>query len=173
MPDSKVALCFVLQYLNFLQWPVGNSMFKRILFVCTGNICRSPMAEGLFKHYLETIHVNIDVSSAGLAAVVNKPATSSAQSLLRMRDIDISSHRARQLTRPMTLDAELILVMEISQKKQLERLYPYTLGKVFLLGKWGNFEVPDPYGGMLSDYENVLKLIDDGLYDWQKKICNV
>jgi protein-tyrosine phosphatase len=146
-------------------------MFNKVFFVCLGNICRSPMAEGLFKKWLIDNQLPTEVSSAGLAAVVGNTATRKAQAQLKTRDIDISQHVARQLTAAHVREADLILVMEAEQKKKIEAKYSYALGKVFLLGKWGDFEVPDPYGGPVSDYEYALTLIDKGLQDWQKRLC--
>jgi protein-tyrosine phosphatase len=145
-------------------------MFNRILMVCLGNICRSPMAEGILKYNLTT-RPDIHVSSAGLAAIVDHPAASIARSLLQERNIDISKHAARQLSDGMVREADLILVMERQQKKKVESLYPYALGKVFLLGKWDDNEIPDPWNSPRSEYENSLALIDKALVDWQKKIC--
>jgi protein-tyrosine phosphatase len=146
-------------------------MFNKILFVCLGNICRSPMAEGVFKKWLVDNEYPIEVNSAGLSAVVGNGATRKAQAQLLSQDIDISTHVARQLNDTLVREADLILVMEDEQKKQIESKYAYALGKVFLLGKWGNFEVPDPYGGQESDYAHALTLIEQGLSDWQKRIC--
>jgi protein-tyrosine phosphatase len=146
-------------------------MFNRILMVCLGNICRSPMAEGILKHNLIATRPDIQVSSAGLAAIVDHPAATIACSLLQTRKIDLSAHAARQLTDTMVREADLILVMERQQKKKIESLYPYALGKVFLLGKWDDIEIPDPWNSPRSEYENALALIDKALVDWQKKIC--
>lgn len=145
-------------------------MFNNILIVCVGNICRSPMAEGLLKSYFEKNNDVTMVSSAGLAAVVNMPATSLSQSLLQARNIDISKHKARQLTKDMVLQADLILTMEKFHQKKIEKVFPFTCGKVFLIGKWENFEIPDPYGGSQVDFECALDLIEKGLNDWQQKI---
>jgi protein-tyrosine phosphatase len=147
-------------------------MFNRILIVCVGNICRSPMAEGMLKNWLASKNSTIEVTSAGVAAVVDKPPTRIAQALMQSRNIDISSHVARQITEEMVREADLILVMENSQKKRIENVYPFSLGKVFLLGKWEEeFEIPDPYGGIEPDYEDAYVLINKGLISWQKKIC--
>lgn len=147
-------------------------MFNRILIVCIGNICRSPMAEGLLKDWFANNHITTQVSSAGLAAMVNRSAAPLSKSMLQARHIDISGHKAKQLTEQMVIDSDLILTMESLHQKKIEQLYPYARGKVFLIGKWGGFEVPDPYGGLVTDYENALTLIDKGLSDWQKKICD-
>jgi protein-tyrosine phosphatase len=129
------------------------------------------MAEGVFKNWLTENNSTIFVNSAGLSAVVGKSATRKAQAQLKKRDIDISHHIAQQLNANLVREADLILVMEDEQKKQIESMYSYALGKVFLLGRWSNFEVPDPYAGEESDYELALALIDKGLADWQRKIC--
>jgi protein-tyrosine phosphatase len=146
-------------------------MFNKILIVCIGNICRSPVAEGMLKNWLASQNSTVTVSSAGISAMVNHPAAPLSVSLSKTRSIDISSHRARQITEEMVRDADLILVMEQFQKKKIETLFPFALGKVFLLGKWDNFEVPDPYTGFESDYVHAVDLIEKGINSWQKKIC--
>src|SRR4029079_7002335 len=133
-------------------------MFEKILIVCVGNICRSPMAEGLLKNTLKKYNSTIQVSSAGLTALANKTASPLSQSLLLARKIDISGHMARQLSEQMVLDADLILTMEKFHQKEIERSYPSACGKVFLIGKWSSFEVSDPYGGLITDYKNALTL---------------
>jgi protein-tyrosine phosphatase len=114
-------------------------MFNKILVVCLGNICRSPMAEGMLKNWLATKNSPITVSSAGLSAVVDRAPPEFSVALLKARNIDITAHRARQITEDMVRESDLILVMENGQKKKIETLYPFALGKVFLLGKWDNF----------------------------------
>ena len=131
------------------------------------------MAEGVFKKWLTESNVPINVDSAGISAMVGRAPTRRAQAQMQARNIDISMHVAQQLSDQLVRDADLILVMEAEQKKIIETQYAYALGKVFLLGKWSAFEVPDPYAGEDADYEFALTLIDKGLADWQKKICPV
>ncbi len=145
-------------------------MFERILFICLGNICRSPTAEGVLKYRLSSLTSSTQVASAGLSALVGKPAASKALSLLQAKKIDITSHRARQLTKQMIMDADLILTMEWGHKQKVEQLCPTACGKVFLLGKWSDFEVIDPYGGSISDYEYALDLIEKGIEDWLERL---
>lgn len=139
--------------------------------VCIGNICRSPMAEGLFKDALATTnHHDCHVSSAGLGALVNHPPDEKSCQLMLTRNIDISCYRARQLDKEMIRKADLILVMESSHKSAIEELEPSSKGKVFRLGNWGNYDIPDPYKKNLSAFENSFKLIERGVSEWLQKM---
>ncbi len=144
-------------------------MFQRLLMVCTGNICRSPMAEGLFKFALKDF--NIQIQSAGLHALVDKPAVTDAQIVSQQHGIDISAHRARQLSAKFISEAELILVMENWQKEETLNQYPESRGKVFLLGHWDNFEIYDPYQEDFPAFENAFSMIQKGFEGWNKKLC--
>lgn len=145
-------------------------IFKNILTVCIGNICRSPMAEALLKHTLLSAgEQDIDISSAGLGALVDHPADAKSSQLMLAKNIDISNHRARQLDSGMIRKADLILVMESKHKTSIEEMEPSAKGKVFLLGHWGDFEIPDPYRKEMAAFENSLKLIERGVTDWLKK----
>ncbi|MGB9791372.1 MAG: low molecular weight protein arginine phosphatase [Thermacetogeniaceae bacterium] len=112
---------------------------KRILFVCTGNTCRSPMAEHIARRLLEEkgLRGEIEVASAGLAALPGAPASAEARDVLRGMGIDLSGHQAVQLSRKQVEDADLIFTMTASQKRQLLELYPEARGKVFVLKEYG------------------------------------
>ncbi|MDR9756448.1 MAG: low molecular weight protein arginine phosphatase [Thermoanaerobacterales bacterium] len=107
----------------------------RILFVCTGNTCRSPMAEKLTAKMLERFNLGDDIQlmSAGLAVLPGEPASSGACYALRREGIDLSNHRAQQLTKEMVEEADLILTMTASQKRHLLEIFPMSAGKVFVL----------------------------------------
>ncbi len=96
---------------------------KSILVVCEGNICRSPMAQGLLAAALPQVQVH----SAGLGALIGSPADETAVRLMQARGIDISAHRATQITRQMCVQADMVLVMDADQRKRLEALYPAGL----------------------------------------------
>ena len=145
-------------------------MFERILVVCTGNICRSPMAAALLGHNLARHNPAVEVQSAGLAAVVGYPADPLAQELLWERGIDLSDHRAQQLTAAMVMDADLVLAMETAQVKMVESMLPGARGRVHRLGKAGAFDVPDPYGRSRDSFVQALASIDQGLTDWQSRL---
>jgi len=143
-------------------------VFKSILMVCVGNICRSPMAEALLQSRLH--NRNITVSSAGLGALVGQPADEIARNLLKELGIDISSHRARQLDAELLRSAELILVMEAWQQKEIEKLFPPSRGKVYRIGHWGNFDIADPYRKPREAFEAALAAIERGIDEWIKRL---
>lgn len=144
-------------------------MFNRVLMVCVGNICRSPMAEALLKARLAGKRGAPVVESAGIAALVGKPADAMAQQLMQERGIDLSAHRAQQLTPALIRSADLILVMEKGHQLAVEEILPAARGRVFPLGKWDGFEVPDPYRKDRAAFELSLKLIDQGLGTLQSR----
>lgn len=146
-------------------------MFSNILVVCVGNICRSPMAELVLKNALSEIKQNhCYVSSAGIRAVVGQGADEKASRLMMARGLDISQHRACQLNTEMIRRAELILVMELAHKIAIENKEPSAKGKVYRLGEWGGYDIPDPYKLDLKAFEAVLDQIDLGVRLWIKKL---
>jgi len=147
-------------------------MFQKILVVCVGNICRSPMAETLLCEQFFKRNQKIYVSSAGINALINHPADPMAQELMSARGLDISSHRTRQLTPQLLLDNELILIMETRHQEGIEGILPSVRGKVYRLGKWGDFDIPDPYQRPRFAFEQALALIEQGVDEWQRKLWN-
>lgn len=145
-------------------------MIRNILITCIGNICRSPMAEGLLSQFIQDNHLEVKVSSAGLKALNKQPAHPFAQSLMQEQGIDISQHRSRQLTSELVLNADLILVMDDNQRSSIENELPFTKGKIHTLGKWSQFDIPDPIGKSRDQFEIVFKLIAQGIQDWQLKL---
>jgi len=145
-------------------------LFNNILIVCVGNICRSPMAEALLKSTLSTKPNVYQVSSAGIGALVGHPADNKAKQLMIEKGIDISGHRADQLNEDMIRKADIILVMESAHKQAIEAKQPSAKGKVFRLGEWGDFDIPDPYQRDSIVFESVLRLIDLGVNQWLKKL---
>lgn len=124
------------------------------------------MAQGLLAARLPGWRVQ----SAGLNALIGAPADDFAIQLLRERDIDITGHRANQITRKMCLDAEMVLVMDREQRRRLEDLYPETCGRVFRLGEFADRDVPDPYRQPQAAFRHALTLIDEGVARWVQRI---
>jgi protein-tyrosine phosphatase len=110
------------------------------------------------------------VRSAGLGALIGKPADAIAVELMRERRLDITAHRATQITRAMCLESDIVLVMEREQKQRLQRLYPETCGRVFRLGELQDVDVPDPYRQPTSVFRSSLSIIDDCVEQWLQRI---
>lgn len=136
-------------------------MKQVVLFVCTGNSCRSPMAAGLLKKYLKSRN-DVEILSAGIAAMEHLHASPEAIKLMKHQEIDISQHRTRRLNKEMIEKATLILAMTKMHRMEILDMSPDAAGKVFLLKEFDqdvtqNFlDIPDPMGRPMADYENCL-----------------
>ena len=141
----------------------------RILFVCLGNICRSPMAEGLFRRELERRGIDhlVEVDSAGTGSWhIGEPPDGRAQRAIARRGVDISALRGRQVKRPdldafdliLAMDAEnLSDLMALANEEQMQRI------RMFLdfAPERVEREVPDPYFGGEEGFEHVLDLLEE------------
>ncbi len=149
----------------------------RLLFVCTGNTCRSVMAEAIFKHYwsISQRSDKISVGSAGINAVEGSNAALEVKRLLAEEGVGLSDHSAKNLTPEMINYASLILVMTVDQKKILENKYPEARGKVKLLKEFAgsaerNYNIADPFGGNIEIYKNTLQDIKKAILKLIKKL---
>ncbi len=128
----------------------------KVLFVCTGNICRSPMAEALARQLLDAAgRDDVSVGSAGTAAAAGDPASEGSYLVGLERGLDLSAHQARLLSRALVDEADLVLGMSMHHVERARALGGE--GKSHLLGAWAgragpDAEVPDPFGGDLDDY---------------------
>ena len=144
-------------------------MIKRILVVCVGNICRSPMAEALFKSALRE-EDGLTVESAGLGALVGHPADDFVLELMEELGEDVSEHRARQIHPDMVRDADLVLVMEAGHKRAIDDADPTARGKVHRLGEWQDRDINDPYRQPKEAFADALEEIQEGVAAWVDKI---
>lgn len=144
-------------------------MFEHILVLCTGNICRSPIAEVLLRRAVGP--AGVQVASAGTAALVGAPADPIARALMAERGIDISAHVARQATGEMLSRAELILVSERAHLQWVVDRYPALRGRVCRLTRWsGDRPVTDPHGQPRAAFEQALAEIDTAIAGWLPRL---
>lgn len=126
------------------------------------------MGEVLLAHALDG-H-DIHVSSAGLGALVDHPADPIARELIEEAGLSLDEHRARQLDAELVREADLILVMESGHRQSLVGKYPEARGKVYRLGEWDGFDIPDPYRRPRKAFEDALSQIRQGVDDWLPKL---
>ncbi|PIB53228.1 phosphotyrosine protein phosphatase [Pseudomonas sp. 2822-17] len=149
-------------------WEVA--LFKNILIVCIGNICRSPTAEHLLGAALSPC--GIQVRSAGLAALRDHPLEPTAGQVLLEHGHIPQAHKARQLNVEAVSEADLILVMEQRHIDGVLNLAPEARGKVFLLGKWQqNLEITDPYRQGKPAFVQAYALIEQAVQAWARRLA--
>ncbi|GAA5184652.1 low molecular weight protein-tyrosine-phosphatase [Niveibacterium umoris] len=141
---------------------------KRVLFVCTGNICRSPTAEGVARHLVAQHGLPIEVDSAGTQGYhVGEPPDPRAQRVARKRGYDLSKLRARKLIAADFGLFDLLLAMDRGHLQQMQRMCPPEFAdRVHLFLDYlpgPKTEVPDPYYGGEAGFEHVLDLCEDGV----------
>ena len=143
---------------------------KTILFVCMGNICRSPMAMGLLREKLhkEGLEGEYRVHSTGVWGLDSQPPSAYSREMMEERGIDISDHRSHDLTPEDVEEADLILTMERGQAEAIRLEFPQHAHKVYMLSQMigRQYEIRDPYGGALHEYRQcaneIERLIEEG-----------
>jgi protein-tyrosine phosphatase len=134
---------------------------RSILFVCTGNICRSPTAEGVLRHLAGKESIELRIESAGLGDWhVGQPPDERAQRHAKGRGYDLSAQRARQVRVRDFEDFDLILAMDRTHLRALEHMAPPKYrAKIRLFA--AECDVPDPYYGGADGFERVLDLVEE------------
>ncbi|QEA39730.1 low molecular weight phosphotyrosine protein phosphatase [Pistricoccus aurantiacus] len=144
-------------------------MFDRILVVCIGNVCRSPVAEAMLRHRLPDLHIE----SAGLAALVGEGVDVTARELAEEAGYDVGSHKARQLSAKMVREADIVLVMSEGQRRAVGDIDPASTGKTMLIGRWleeKTKDIPDPYKKSREAFQHVHDLLEKATKSWAKKL---
>lgn len=138
-------------------------MSRRVLFVCTGNICRSPLAEALLRRAVEERGLDVVVASAGTGAWEGAPASEGALLVGLEHDLDLSGHRARLLSRELLEQSDLVLTMARHHRARVDELGGG--GRTYVLGEYAgrppaDAEVSDPFGGDLEVYRETYVQLD-------------
>lgn len=136
---------------------------KNILVLCIGNICRSPLAEALLAKNFPSLNI----SSAGLSAMVGYPADSNSIEVAIENGLDISLHKARQVDAIMCQSADLILVMERFHRSLLVQRFPLAQGKVFCIS---DVDIEDPYKKSKIFFNKAYNEILLGVNSWSPKL---
>lgn len=136
---------------------------KRILFVCSGNTCRSPLAEVIARQLLPTrLDFEVEIASAGASAVEGTPASQYSLEVARDHGLDLSGHRSRALTAAMVRDADLIVTMGNRHREAVGAIDADALEHTYLLTNFSDHqlgEIPDPVGGDCATYERTYLTI--------------
>ncbi|CAM2180614.1 putative low molecular weight protein-tyrosine-phosphatase EpsP [Paraburkholderia sacchari] len=144
-------------------------MIDRVLVVCEGNICRSPLACAMLAQALP----DIGFSSAGTHALVGEGADPLVLEMARARGVQLEKHVATSLTDEQVRAADLILTMTKVQREQIEQTWPYARGKVYRLNENDGVDVVDPYQRHRVAFELAFAQIEHGVAHWSDVLAGL
>ncbi len=141
-----------------------NVIMKKVLFICTGNTCRSPMCEAYFK----TLGAGVTAASAGIHAYDGDVSSEQSREVAAEFGGDLAGFRSRRLTRAMLAEADRIVTMGSGHREAVLRIMPEAVEKTVLL--LGNRDVADPFGGSLSVYRRCFEEMKPALDELYKSL---
>ena len=160
---------YLARLLNLVRHPYERwaairlpSSVQSVLFVCKGNICRSPLAAVYFQSLVVKEGRQMTVRSAGLETTPGKPAHAKAKAVASHNRLSLDEHATTQLHKELLDQSDLVIVMELVQKDRVQRLYPGSRGKTVLLGRFdsvGSLEIADPYSGTSEDFNSCFQQV--------------
>ncbi len=149
-------------------------MTRKVLFVCTGNTCRSPLAEGLLKKMAREKGWDLGVCSAGLAAFPGVPAPLEAVEAAREKGFSLEAHLSQPLSKPLVLESDLILTMTAKHKEMILKKMPALGPKVNMLSEMageGERDIEDPAGQPIESYRETLNQIESLLNQASERLA--
>ncbi|MCR4293986.1 MAG: low molecular weight protein arginine phosphatase [Elusimicrobia bacterium] len=141
-------------------------MMKSVLFVCTGNTCRSPMAERFFSRLSRDAGLSVTAASAGTQAAYGMPLSRGAAAVFAERGLDAAPHRARRVDKSLLDAAEAVYVMERAHRDELAKRFPDAEAKLFVLREAAGLapaDVEDPVGADAAEYRKCAASIEEAL----------
>lgn len=145
-------------------------MRRAILTVCTGNICRSPVAEAALRQRCP----DLAIGSAGLHALAGRDIDPDSAHAARAFEIALAPHTARQFDEGMGREADMIIVMEAHHREEIMRRWPHLLAKTFLLGQFERGkEIPDPYKRGYAQHLRMAELVLESVEHWAVQLARL
>ena len=143
-----------------------------VLFICSANICRSPMAMGLLRSMVEDSSDQWKIESAGVWDMGGQQVAANTQLILKERGIDLNDHTSRTVSGTMLSEFNLVLVMEDIHKEVLKLAFPEYTDRIYMLSEMvGEFyDIVDPIGGSLADFEETALEMERILTEGFEKI---
>jgi len=144
-----------------------------LLMMCTGNVCRSPMAEALLLQQITKKGLEAMVFSRGFSAPIGRAPHPYAIEVATRRGVPIdSSKRAGLISRVDINLASVIFVMDSGHKREMQQRFPTATGKTFLLGQWSGEEIPDPINQPLEVFERTWEFCEAGVRTWVERLVD-